>query len=79
MLRAAGAIRSTSAKARSISSRCRRSLGVFLKELEPALNIWMVETLEGPSLESSDAPSSALIWLGEEHRRRPGVDLAAMR
>jgi len=28
------------------------TLGVFLKELEPALNISMVETLDGAALES---------------------------
>jgi malate dehydrogenase (quinone) len=35
------------------------TLGVFLKELEPALNIVMVETLDGPALESSDAWNNA--------------------
>jgi L-2-hydroxyglutarate oxidase LhgO len=35
------------------------SLGVFLKELEPALNISMVETLDGAALESSDAWNNA--------------------
>src|ERR1700682_5751590 len=31
------------------------TLGVFLKELEPSLSIEMLETLEGPALESSVA------------------------
>ena len=31
------------------------TLGIFLKELEPALNILMVESLDGAALESSDA------------------------
>src|SRR5246127_454616 len=35
------------------------TLGVFLKELEPGLNISMVETLDGPALESSDAWNNA--------------------
>jgi malate dehydrogenase (quinone) len=35
------------------------TLGVFLKELEPGLNISMVETLEGAALESSDAWNNA--------------------
>src|SRR5438132_3045648 len=35
------------------------TLGVLLKELEPALNIEMFETLEGPALESSDAWNNA--------------------
>src|SRR6266704_1593070 len=35
------------------------TLGVFLKELEPALNISMVETLDGAALESSDAWNNA--------------------
>src|SRR5712672_702412 len=35
------------------------TLGVFLKELEPALNITMVETLDGAALESSDAWNNA--------------------
>src|SRR5262245_31585415 len=35
------------------------TLGVFLKELEPALNILMVETLDGAALESSDAWNNA--------------------
>jgi len=35
------------------------TLGVFLKELEPALNIVMVETLDGAALESSDAWNNA--------------------
>jgi malate dehydrogenase (quinone) len=35
------------------------TLGVFLKELEPALVIEMVETLEGAALESSDAWNNA--------------------
>jgi malate dehydrogenase (quinone) len=35
------------------------TLGVFLKELEPGLNILMVETLDGAALESSDAWNNA--------------------
>ncbi len=35
------------------------TLGVFLKELEPSLNIEMLETLEGPALESSEAWNNA--------------------
>jgi malate dehydrogenase (quinone) len=35
------------------------TLGVFLKELEPAVTIEMVETLEGAALESSDAWNNA--------------------
>ena len=35
------------------------TLGVFLKELEPTLNISMVETLDGAALESSDAWNNA--------------------
>src|SRR6516225_9676075 len=35
------------------------TLGVILKELEPALNIEMFETLEGAALESSDAWNNA--------------------
>src|SRR6516164_8372624 len=35
------------------------TLGVFLKELEPALNISMVETLDGAAPESSDAWNNA--------------------
>jgi malate dehydrogenase (quinone) len=35
------------------------TLGVFLKELEPALNIEMFETLDGAALESSDAWNNA--------------------
>ena len=35
------------------------TLGVFLKELEPALDILMVETLDGAALESSDAWDNA--------------------
>src|SRR5437016_1547842 len=35
------------------------TLGVFLKELEPALDIEMFETLGGPALESSDAWNNA--------------------
>jgi malate dehydrogenase (quinone) len=35
------------------------TLGVFLKEVEPALNIVMVETLDGAALESSDAWNNA--------------------
>jgi malate dehydrogenase (quinone) len=35
------------------------TLGVFLKELEPALNISMLETLDGAALESSDAWNNA--------------------
>src|SRR3981189_976680 len=35
------------------------TLGVFLKELEPALNISMVETRDGAALESSDAWNNA--------------------
>ncbi len=35
------------------------TLGVFLKELEPALNVEMFETLEGAALESSDAWNNA--------------------
>jgi malate dehydrogenase (quinone) len=35
------------------------TLGLFLKELEPALNISMVETLDGAALESSDAWNNA--------------------
>ena len=35
------------------------TLGVLLKELEPALNIEMFETLEGAALESSDAWNNA--------------------
>jgi len=35
------------------------TLGVFLKELEPALTIEMVETLDGAALESSDAWNNA--------------------
>jgi hypothetical protein len=35
------------------------TLGVLLKELEPALNISMVETLDGAALESSDAWNNA--------------------
>ena len=35
------------------------TLGVFLKELEPGLNISMVETLDGAALESSDAWNNA--------------------
>src|SRR6516162_5757258 len=35
------------------------TLGVFLKELEPTLNITMVETLDGAALESSDAWNNA--------------------
>src|SRR5216684_403576 len=35
------------------------TLGVFLKELEPSLSIEMLETLEGPALESSEAWNNA--------------------
>src|SRR6202034_1673050 len=35
------------------------TLGVFLKELEPSLQIEMFETLEGPGLESSDSWNNA--------------------
>jgi malate dehydrogenase (quinone) len=35
------------------------TLGVFLKELEPSLNIQMFETLEGAGLESSDSWNNA--------------------
>src|SRR6201981_943594 len=35
------------------------TLGVFLKELEPSLNIEMFETLEGAGLESSDSWNNA--------------------
>jgi malate dehydrogenase (quinone) len=35
------------------------TLGVFLKELEPSLNIEMFETLEGAALESSDSWNNA--------------------
>src|SRR6266568_5777109 len=35
------------------------TLGVFLKELEPALNISVVETLDGAALERSDAWNNA--------------------
>jgi len=35
------------------------TLAVFLKELEPALNIEMVETLDGAAEESSDAWNNA--------------------
>src|SRR5258708_24585683 len=35
------------------------TLGVFLKELEPTLNISMVETVDGAALESSDAWNNA--------------------
>src|SRR5262249_13130945 len=35
------------------------TLGVFLKELEPALDILIVETLDGAALESSDAWNNA--------------------
>jgi malate dehydrogenase (quinone) len=35
------------------------TLGVFLKELEPSLRIEMLETLEGPALESSEAWNNA--------------------
>ena len=35
------------------------TLGVFLKELEPALDIAMFETLDGAALESSDAWNNA--------------------
>src|SRR6202050_5230757 len=35
------------------------TLGVFLKELEPSLNIAMFKTLEGPGLESSDSWNNA--------------------
>src|SRR5258708_19614725 len=35
------------------------TLGVLLKELEPGLNISMVETLDGAALESSDAWNNA--------------------
>jgi malate dehydrogenase (quinone) len=35
------------------------TLGVLLKELEPALNIGMFETLDGAALESSDAWNNA--------------------
>src|SRR6476469_10414976 len=35
------------------------TLGVFLKELEPGLNISMVETLDGAALESSNAWNNA--------------------
>src|SRR5215831_14187578 len=35
------------------------TLGVFLKELEPALDILMVETLDAAALESSDAWNNA--------------------
>src|SRR2546426_1776166 len=35
------------------------TLGIFLKELEPTLNISMVETLDGAALESSDAWNNA--------------------
>jgi len=35
------------------------TLGVFLKELEPSLNITMIETLDGAALESSDAWNNA--------------------
>src|SRR5262245_33208646 len=35
------------------------TLGIFLKELEPALNILMVESLDGAALESSDAWNNA--------------------
>src|SRR5260370_21980293 len=35
------------------------TLGVFLKELEPGLNISMVETLDGAAIESSDAWNNA--------------------
>jgi Malate:quinone oxidoreductase (Mqo) len=40
------------------------TLGVFLKELEPSLNIEMFETLEGAGLESSDSSNhrSASKW-----------------
>src|SRR5262249_43877823 len=34
-------------------------LGVFLKDLGPALNITMIETLDGAALESSDAWNNA--------------------
>jgi len=35
------------------------TLGVFLKELEPSLSIEILETLEGPALESSEAWNNA--------------------
>src|SRR6266702_2510457 len=35
------------------------TLGIFLKELEPTLNISMVETLDGAALESSDTWNNA--------------------
>ena len=35
------------------------TLGMFLKELQPALDIEMFETLSGPALESSDAWNNA--------------------
>src|SRR6476659_3836309 len=35
------------------------TLGIFLKELQPTLNIEMFETLEGAALESSDAWNNA--------------------
>src|SRR5271156_5808357 len=35
------------------------TLGIFLKELEPSLEIAMFETLEGPGLESSDSWNNA--------------------
>src|SRR5262249_16972091 len=35
------------------------TLGILLKELEPTLNIAMVETLDGAALESSDACDNA--------------------
>jgi len=35
------------------------TLGILLKELEPTLNIAMVETLDGAALESSDAWDNA--------------------
>src|SRR5215467_8384365 len=35
------------------------TLGVFLKELEPTLNILMVETLDGAALESLEAWNNA--------------------
>src|SRR5437016_14464131 len=37
----------------------RAALGIFLNELEPTLNISMVETLDGAALESSDAWNNA--------------------
>jgi len=48
------------------------TLGVFLKELEPALNVEMLETLEGAALESSD------LW-GIVDRGRGAVPAPARR